>query len=58
VILAADLDILDLSVLHDFLWVLDDFIARASNVCNNTKFHFKYLEWSALARNLLLAHEK
>lgn len=37
VILAADLDILDISMLHDFLWALDDLIYRAGEVCRNLK---------------------
>ncbi len=37
VILAADMSIIDISILHNFLWVLDDLIYRADEICNHLK---------------------
>jgi hypothetical protein len=37
IILAADMDIVDLSMLHNFLWALDDLIYSAREVCGHLK---------------------
>jgi len=37
VILAADLDIVDMSMLHNFLWALDNLIYQADKVCRQLK---------------------